>query len=59
VLVVAGPLCARVKRAGSPKSAALVDELMQVESQLWNSWKNGKPEVFDEIMTEDAVFFGQ
>ncbi len=32
---------------------------MRVETQLWESWKNGKPEVFDEIMTDDAVFFGQ
>lgn len=52
-------LAAAQKQATSPNETRLVDELMPVESQLWESWKNGKPEVFNEIMTDDAVFFGQ
>jgi hypothetical protein len=58
-LVAAGVLAAGQKHATSPNGTPLVDELMRVETQLWESWKNGKPEVFDEIMTDDAVFFGQ
>ena len=38
---------------------SLLDELLSVESRFWESWKNGKPEVFQELMTEDAVFFGE
>lgn len=58
-LVAAGVLAAGQKHATSPNGTPLVDELMRVETQLWESWKNGRPEVFDEIMTDDAVFFGQ
>jgi hypothetical protein len=58
-LVAAGVLAAAQKHPTSPNGTPLVDELMRVETQLWESWKNGKPEVFDEIMTDDAVFFGQ
>lgn len=57
--VAAGVLAAAQKHPTSPNGTPLVDELMRVETQLWESWKNGKPEVFDEIMTDDAVFFGQ
>jgi hypothetical protein len=48
---------------GSPvevsADGALADELLAVETQFWESWKNGKPEVFKELMANDAVFFGQ
>ena len=47
------------KHAAASKSAALAEELLRVENQLWESWKDGTPEVFDHIMTDDAVFFGQ
>lgn len=40
-------------------SSTLADELLTVERQFWDSWKNGKPEVFKELMASDAVFFGQ
>ena len=58
-LVAAGVLAAAQKPASPPNGTPLVDELMRVETQLWESLKNGKPEVFDETMTDDAVFFGQ
>jgi hypothetical protein len=50
-------------KGGSPAElgadGALADELLAVETQFWESWKNGKPEVFKELMANDAVFFGQ
>ena len=59
VLAAAGALSARGKHDAGGQNGALADQLMQVETQLWDAWKNGRPEVFDEIMTEDAVFFSQ
>ena len=39
--------------------ATLADQLLTVERQFWESWKKGEPQVFQELMTGDAVFFGQ
>ena len=51
------------RTAASAKSmqsgAALAEQLLTVEKQFWESWKNGNPQVFQELMADDAVFFGQ
>jgi hypothetical protein len=39
--------------------SALAGQLLTVEKRFWESWKNHKPEAFQELMTDDAVFFGQ
>jgi hypothetical protein len=39
--------------------AILANELLTVEKQFWESWKNGNPQVFEKLMAADAVFFGQ
>jgi hypothetical protein len=61
--VVAGVIWIRRTKSASAKSveahATLADRLLTVEIQFWESWKNGKPQVFQELMTGDAVFFGQ
>jgi hypothetical protein len=58
VLGAASVLFGMAKHAAASRSTALVDELLRVENQLWDSWKDGKPVVFDQLMTDDAVFFG-
>jgi Domain of unknown function (DUF4440) len=45
--------------SGTQSAVALADQLLSVEKQFWESWKHGKPEVFQELMTDDAIFFGQ
>jgi hypothetical protein len=61
--VVAGGFWMQRTKSASAKSveadATLADQLLTVERQFWESWKNGKPQVFQELMTGDAVFFGQ
>jgi hypothetical protein len=64
VLAVAGgALWIQRTESASAKSveagATLADQLLTVEQQFWESWKNGEPQVFQELMTGDAVFFGQ
>ena len=64
VLAVAGgTLWIQRTESASAKSveagATLADQLLTVENQFWESWKNGKPQVFQELMTGDAVYFGQ
>jgi hypothetical protein len=64
VLVVAGcALWIQRSKSASAKSVeadeTLGDQLLTVEQQFWESWKNGEPQVFQELMTGDAVFFGQ
>jgi len=44
---------------GVKANASLAEQLLKVEEKFWESWKNGKPQVFDDLMTGDAVFFGQ
>jgi hypothetical protein len=64
VLVVAGGalLIQRTNSASAKTVEAevtLADQLLRVERQFWESWKKGEPQVFQELMTDDAVFFGQ
>ena len=63
IILLATTLFAMERTSASAKdtqsTAALADQLLSVEKQFWESWKNGKPELFQELMTDDAVFFGQ
>ncbi|MGH9683608.1 MAG: nuclear transport factor 2 family protein [Candidatus Acidiferrales bacterium] len=45
--------------ARNSATPAVLPDLVKAERQFWDAWKNGKPEVFENNMADDAVFFGQ